>query len=76
MTELFESKPRWLGSPKICLSTNHLSFHKRQDLLEFIERYCPGARKVRIGRCSVCGMIHFACKHRGPSGDSSGSSKR
>jgi hypothetical protein len=46
----------------ICEKRNRPAFETKEEMNAFRERYCPGLRLIREGRCSHCGYFHFIAK--------------
>jgi hypothetical protein len=51
----------WAGIV-ICEKRNRPAFETKEEMYAFIEKYCPGLRLLREGRCSHCGYLHFIAK--------------
>lgn len=74
MSELFESKPRWPGAPKICLAANLPAFATRKEMKTFQDAHCGSALKQ--WECDACGCFHYDAKPHAPAGGSSGNERR
>ncbi len=60
--KLFESKPRWIGAPKICIAENLPAFKDEKELGKFVETNSPGANISEKWKCDICGHWHFKTK--------------
>lgn len=57
--KLFETKPRWIGAPKICTYENLPSFKDIKSAKKFLEDQNPSASFLIYWLCIVCEHYHF-----------------
>lgn len=74
MNDLFESKPRWPGAPKICVFENLPAFEDDRALKAFNET-CGDHGVLLKWRCTSCGCLHFYADPPAPAGGSSGTKR-
>jgi hypothetical protein len=72
--EIFESKPRWQGAPKICIAANLPAFATRKEMKAFQNANASSA--VAEWECDACGCFHYDAKPPAPAGSSSGNERR
>lgn len=73
--QLFETKPRWLGAPKICIAANLPAFDSPADWEKFHAANSPGNSVKRMWQCEACGKWHVWTVACDPSGASSGTGR-
>lgn len=74
--DIFEPKQRFAGAPLVCVRTNYLAFQTEKQIGAWLEVNAPGTIVQIKWLCRACLQYHFHGHGTGPSGGSSGTSRK